>query len=368
MKVIIVGGGIMGLSIAVELRKRGAELDVLVLEKSIPGAEASTAAAGMLAPQFEAEQPSPLLDLSLLSRMAWPKFAAELRDASGGVDCAYAPCGGLQVAFTDDELHALDAKVAWQKAAGLRAEVIGPSELRTLEKCLNPNAVGAADFPDDHQVEPRRLLPALAVAATRLGTQFRSGTVNALARSNGRVTGVIVEGEELRADLVILAAGAWSGLVAGAEVDASRVKPMRGQMAELQLRAPIGTRLLKSAKGYVVPRADGRVVVGSTMEMVGFDKNVTAAGLKTVLDAAIELVPDLASAAVVQTWAGLRPWTDHQLPFIGEGPQPGLLLATGHFRNGILLAPITARLLGQLVRQERPTVDLRHFRYHRPAE
>lgn len=368
MKVVIVGGGIMGLSIAVELRKRGAELDVLVLEKSIPGAEASTAAAGMLAPQFEAEKPGPLLELALLSRMAWPRFAAELRDASGGVDCAYVPSGGLQIAFSDDELHALDAKVSWQQALGLRAELLGAAEVRALEGALNPKIAGAAGFPDDHQVDPRRLLPALAVAATRRGAQFRSGTVNALARTGGRVTGVIVDGEELQADLVILAAGAWSGLVAGAEIDSTRVKPMRGQMAELQTRAPVVSRILKSARGYVVPRPDGRVVIGSTMEMVGFDKNVTAAGVQKVLNAAIELVPELASAALIQTWAGLRPWTDDQLPLIGEGPQPGLLLATGHFRNGILLAPITARLLGQLVRQERPTADLRPFRYHRRAE
>jgi glycine oxidase len=140
---------------------------------------------------------------------------------------------------------------------------------------------------------------------------------------------------------------------------------MRGQLLELQTRAPIVTHLLKSAGGYVVPRADGKVLAGSTMEMVGFDKNVTAAGMKKVLDAAIQLVPELERAAFVQSWAGLRPWTDDQLPFIGDGPSPGLLLATGHFRNGILLAPITARLVGQLVRGERPTVDLKPFRYHR---
>ena len=136
-------------------------------------------------------------------------------------------------------------------------------------------------------------------------------------------------------------------------------------MMELQLRAPIFSRLLKSAGGYVVPRSDGAVLVGSTMEMVGFDKNVTAEGLLKLLTAAQQLVPALAQASVTSTWAGLRPWTDDQLPFLGEGPKAGLLLATGHFRNGILLAPITARLIGQLVRREKPTVDLRPFRYRR---
>ena len=136
---------------------------------------------------------------------------------------------------------------------------------------------------------------------------------------------------------------AWSGLVEGAHLDPARVKPVRGQMMELQLRAPLFTRLLKSANGYVVPRADGSVLVGSTMEMVGFDKNVTAEGLSKLLAAAIQLTPQLASAPVTSTCAGLRPWTSDQLPFLGEGAKAGLLLATGHFRNGILLAPITAR-------------------------
>jgi glycine oxidase len=176
---------------------------------------------------------------------------------------------------------------------------------------------------------------------------------------------VDLEGERLEADLVVLAAGAWSGLVSGAEIDPARVKPVRGQMVELQLRAPAFKRLLKSAKGYVVPRADGSVLVGSTMEMVGFDKNVTAQGLHALLGAAMQLVPALGKASFTSSWAGLRPWTDDQLPFIGEGPRPGLLLATGHFRNGILLAPITARLVGQLVRGEKATVDLRPFRYRR---
>jgi glycine oxidase len=362
MKIIIVGGGIMGLSIAIELRK--SDLDVVVLERSIPGAEASSAAGGMLAPQFEGSGPGPMLELSLLSRMAWPKFAADLQERSG-VDVEYLRSGGLQVAFTDDEVHALDAKIAWQQAQGLRSELLSGAELFAREPRLSPKALAGGDFPDDHQVEPRKLLRALAVAATRAGVLFKSGTVRSLTEKDGTITGVDVDGEELEASLVVLAAGAWSGLVSGANVDPARVKPVRGQMLELQVRAPIFTRMLKSAGGYVVPRADGRVIAGSTMEMVGFDKHVTAEGLSKILAAAIQLIPSLGEAAVTNTWAGLRPWTDDQLPFLGEGPKPGLLLATGHFRNGILLAPITARLIGQLVRREKVSVELKPFRYQR---
>ncbi|HEY0881130.1 MAG TPA: glycine oxidase ThiO, partial [Archangium sp.] len=328
------------------------------------GAEASSAAAGMLAPQFENADGGPMLELSLLSRMAWPKWAAEL-EAQSGVNVGYLTSGGMQVAFTDDEVHALQAKSAWQTAMGLRADVVTGAALKTLEPELSDDALAACDFPDDHQVDPRKLMRALAVGAARAGVQFRSGTVRSLLERNGTIVGVDLEAEQLEAELVVLAAGAWSGLVSGAEIDPSRVKPVRGQMVELQLRAPIFQRLLKSAKGYVVPRADGAVLVGSTMEMVGFDKNVTAQGLHGLLGAAMQLVPNLAKATVTAHWAGLRPWTDDQLPFLGEGPKPGLLLATGHFRNGILLAPITARLVGQLVRAERPTVDLRPFRYRR---
>lgn len=364
MKVIIVGGGIMGLSIALELR-RTADFQVLVLERSIPGAEASSAAAGMLAPQFETAGPGPMLDLLLLSRMMWPKWALDL-EARSETNVGYRPSGGLQVAFTDDEVQALDAKVTWQHAAGLRAELLSGASLREREPHLTSQALAAADFPDDHQVDPKRLLRALAIAATQAGVDFRSGTVRALLETEGKVTGVDLDGERLEAPLVVLAAGAWSGLVKGAEVDPARVKPVRGQMMELQLRAPLFSRLYKSARGYLVPRADGSVLVGSTMEMVGFDKNVTVEGLSKLTLAALELVPALAHAPVTGTWSGLRPWTDDQLPLLGQGPKPGLMLATGHFRNGILLAPITARVIGQLIRKEKPVIDLKAFQYLRP--
>lgn len=365
MKVIIVGGGVMGLSIAWELR-RDRTIDVVVLEKSIPGAEASSAAAGMLAPQFECDKPGPMLDLCLLSRMQWPKFARELEEQSQ-VPVHYLPSGGLQIAFTDDENAALQQKVDWHVAINLRSEHVSGAALRELEPALNSDAISAAHFPDDHQVQPRALVRALAVAAQRSGAEFRSGSVRGLLERNGKVFGVDLDGERLEGDLVILAAGAWSGLVSGAQVDPARVKPVRGQMLELQLRAPRFTRILKSASGYLVPRADGAVIAGSTMEMAGFDKNVTVEGLTKLLRASTQLVPSLGSAPVTSHWAGLRPWTDDQLPFLGEGPRPGLLLATGHFRNGILLAPITARVLGQLVRGEKTTLDLRPYRYARPS-
>ncbi len=364
--VIIVGGGIMGCGIALRLRQAGVRVDVL--ERSIPGAEASSAAAGMLAPQMESDGPGAFLDLCLRSRGLYPAFAAELRELSG-VDVAYRPCGILKVAFNEASLHHLDATVAWQRGMGLRAELLDGAAARALEPRLSAKAVGAAHFPDDHQLDNRLLVRALTMAAARVGAEFRSGYVRGVVQEGGRAVGVDLDGELLRADAVVLAAGSWSALVHGAGVEARAVRPARGQMVQFQTRLPLLDRIVTSEKGYLVPRADGRVIAGSTMELVGFDKQVTAAGLARILDMALELCPELGSAPVTETWAGFRPWTEDKRPYLGEGPVPGLFLATGHFRNGILLAPITAKLVAQAVLGERPAVDLAPFRYDRsPAQ
>lgn len=359
MKVLIIGGGIMGTSVALELVRTGVQ--VTVLERSIPGAEASSAAAGMLAPQLEAHSPGPFLDLCLLSRALYPAWAKQLTEASG-VSVDYAESTSLQLAFTDADMHALEANVAWQKASNLRAEFLTGAQARAVEPALGETVLAAAHFLDDHQCDPKKLMRALTIACTRAGVQFQSGSVRSIIEESGRVVGVDLDGTRLEADLVVLAAGSWSGLVAGSRLDTRHLKPARGQMVELQVRVPLHTALLKSPGGYLVPRSDGRIIAGSTMELVGYDKNVTAGGLTKVLNAAIQMVPALAQAQVIDSWAGLRPWTEDALPVLGEGPVPGLVMATGHFRNGILLAPITARVVGQLLRGEKPVVDLRPFR------
>lgn len=362
MNVLIVGGGIMGLSVAVDLAKSGQR--VTVLERSIPGAEASSAAAGMLAPQLEMSHPGPFLDLCLRSRGLYPAWAKELEQRSG-VDVEYVESGSLSVGFTEVEAHELDSQVAWQRAAGLRADFLTGAELRRFEPKLSDKALAAAYHPDDHQVDPSKLMKALSIAAARAGALFRTGYVRSLVEENGRVIGADVDGERLTAELVVLAAGSWSGLVAGGHVDPRVVKPARGQMVGLELRQPPTRCFLMSHSGYVVPRKDGRVLCGSTMELVGYDKHVTAKGVTKILSAAMDLVPELADASVTSTWSGLRPWSQDGLPLLGDSGVPGLLLATGHFRNGILLAPITAKVVGQLVRGEKVSVDLKPFRGQR---
>ena len=360
--VIIVGGGVMGCGIALRLRQAGAR--VTVLERAIPGAEASSAAGGILAPQMESEGPGPFLELCLRSRALYPEFAAELL-ALTGVNVNYLPGGLLHLAFDEAGAQRLKATVEWQRALDLRAELLGPAEVHALEPQLSPQVVAAARFPDDHQVDNRLLTRALTMAAARVGASFRTGYVRGVVEEHGRVVGVDIDGETLRADAVVIAAGSWSGLVQGVSVDPRVVRPARGQMVQLQTRLPLFSHVVFSDKGYLIPRADGRVLAGSTLEFAGFEKHVTAEGLHRILSLAMELCPALASAPVQETWAGLRPYTDDHLPILGAGPLPGLFLATGHFRNGILLAPITARLMAQAVLGESSSLDLTPFRFDR---
>jgi glycine oxidase len=362
IQVVIVGGGVMGCGIALRLCQAGAR--VTVLERSIPGAEASSAAGGILAPQMEAERPGPFLELCLRSRGMYPDFAAELH-ALTGVNVNYLPSGLLNLAFDEAKAQHLKAIVSGQRALGLRAELLGADELRALEPQLSPHVVAAARFVDDHQVDNRLLARALTMAAARVGATFRTGYVRGVVEENGRAVGVDLDGETLRADAVVIAAGSWSGLVQGIAVDPRVVRPARGQMVQFQTRLPLFSHVIFSDKGYVVPRADGRVIAGSTLEFAGFEKSVTAEGLHRILSLAMEICPALASAPVQETWAGLRPYTEDHLPILGAGPLPGLFLATGHFRNGILLAPLTARLMAQVVLGERPLVDITPFRLDR---
>jgi len=362
MDVLIIGGGVMGCAIALRLAQAGAK--VTVLERAIPGAEASSAAGGILAPQQESEGPGPFLELCLRSRGLYPAFADELRELSG-VDVGYRACGVLHAVFEEEAAHKLEATAAWQKALGLRAELLTGDEARALEPGLSPKVTAALHLPDDHQVDNRLLTRALTMAAARVGARFRTGYVRGVAQEGGRCVGVDLDGETLRADAVVVAAGSWSGLVQGAKIDPRLVRPARGQMVQFQTRLPLLQRVVFSDKGYVIPRADGRLLAGSTMELVGFEKQVTAEGLARILALAMELCPQLAQAPVQEFWAGLRPYTEDHLPILGQGPMEGLFLATGHFRNGILLTPITAKLIAQVVLGQKPTVDLRPFRHDR---
>lgn len=362
---IIIGGGVMGCAIAWRAAQSGR--DVLVLERAIPGAEASSAAAGILAAQEESRGPGPLTELALRSRARFRDWAAELRDLTG-IDIGYRTAGVLAVAFSAEEEAALDARYAWQRAAGHRLSWLRGAELAACEPALAQTVRAGLHFPDDAQLEPRAYLRALALAAAQAGAQFRTGAyVRRVVSESGRVLGVELEGELLRARHVVVAAGSWSALVEGAELPPRALQPVRGQIAELETRPPAVQGTIVAAGGYVVGRRDGRVLAGSTMERVGFDRRVTVAGLHHVLAVAQRLVPSLAEAPISDSWANFRPATSDELPVIGPGPREGLIIATGHFRNGILLSAATAELVCDLLSGTASQTDLEPFRLARLA-
>lgn len=352
--VVIIGGGVMGCALALRLAQRGR--GVLVLERSVPGAEASSAAAGMLAPQQEASAPGLLLDLGLESRRRFGPLCAELTRATG-IDVGYRRSGLLAIATSDDEWRRLRDKAGWQAGRGLAVEPLLPSELAALEPALAP-AAGALRFPDEAQVDPPRLMRALQLAAARAGASFQSAWVRRIRHDGRRVAAIELEDDELLPRDVVVAAGSWSTLVEGSTLAAGAVRPVRGQMVELEARPAPLSHIVFAPGGYLVPRDDGRVTVGSTMEEVGFRREVTAGALAALLGAATRAVPALGQAPVNRFWSNFRPATADHLPLLGPTSVAGLHLCTGHFRNGILLAALSADLVAAAVCAEPTDVDL----------
>lgn len=343
---VVVGGGVIGLACAREAAARG--LSVLVLERAQAGAGASGVAAGMLAPVSEADfGEDRLLAMNLAARELWPSFAASL-----GVEHALAEEGALVVAADRDDVEELQRLHALQRHLGLEASWLGPRALRRLEPALSPRVAGGIDAPGEASVDPRAVVAALADALRAEGGGLREASpVEELVREGGRVAGVRVGGEEIRARHVVLAAGAWS-----APLGAPGVRPVKGQLLELAVRPgrerPLG-RSVRTPRCYLVPRGDDRVILGATVEEQGFDTTVTAQGVLELLESAREVLPDVGELELVRARVGLRPGTPDNLPLVGPGPEPGLLLATGHHRNGVLLAPLTARLVAAELAGER---------------
>jgi glycine oxidase len=358
---LIVGAGVIGCASAFELARRG--VPVRVLERSVPGAEASSAAAGLLGAQVETHDAGPLATLCLLGRDRFASWASELGSRTG-IDVEHRICGVTRVAFSVEEASALEHDIAWQLAAGLRVERPSADQLRELEPAVSAKAHAAARFPDDARIDPPRFLRALRIAAERAGAVFSSGAMVRRVIVDGGVTrGVEIEGgEEVRADNVVIAAGSWSNLVPGVPVAAGAVRPARGQIVELVTKMPPLRGAVFGKRAYLSPRDDGRVLVGSTLELVGFERAVTAGAVRDLLAGAIELVPSLAEAELNRCWSQFRPYTQNQLPLIGPSSVNGLLLATGHFRNGILLGPITGEIIADLVTGKTPAIDLSAFR------
>jgi glycine oxidase len=362
--VIVVGGGIIGCAVAYALAKEG--VSVRLIERGEPGREASRAAAGMLAPQAEVmhEPQGPFFELCRASLRLYPDFVAEIEEATG-LSVEYRREGTLFLALDFAEGEILAAAYEKQKAAGLAVEDLTADEVRQREPALSHAVQMALFLPDDHQVDNRKLTDALILAAQRRGVEILTGRpVLGLVRERGRVIGVRTSHEVYAAEYVINCAGAWAATIDPQRHPPLPVKPIRGQIVVLHARTPLLNHVVHSAHCYIVPRRDGRLLIGSTMEDVGYEKRVTADALLRLLTAARHVLPALEHCTFVEAWAGLRPETPDHLPILGEA-EPGLLLATGHFRNGILLAPITARLMAELVTSGRTSRDLTPFRPHR---
>jgi glycine oxidase len=342
MKVLVVGGGVVGCASALALAARGVE--VVVVERGELGGEASSAAAGILGAQIEAHQSRDTFASFLGARAAYAVWSEELRAATG-IDIGYRVSGALQVAMNGRERDEVSRSVAWQRHAGARAELVDGAAARGLEPELSPEVVAAAFFPDEAQVEPPLLMRALSAALEIAHVTVKTGAVERVLVGGDRCRAVVVDGARLDADAVLVAAGSWTSLVEGVRV--ARIQPMRGQMVLLHERPARLRRIVTGRDLYAVPRGDGRVVCGSTLESVGFERGVTAEGVRTILDGVLALAPSLRSATLASTWSGFRPHA--AAPIVGPTAISGLFVASGHYRNGILLAKTTADAIAQTI-------------------
>jgi len=365
--VLVVGGGLVGCALARALARRG--LVVTLVERGRTGEEASRAAAGLLSPQADFAVDGPLARLGVASRACYPAWARAIARESG-VDSDWRRRGMLYAALSLPEARALAARVGWQRRLGWRVERVSARGARALVPGLGPAVRGGVFFPDDAGIDNERLVAAAALAARRAGATIleRCAVRRVLARG-GHASGVETTRGLLAAPAVVLAAGAWAASVALPRgVPRPAVAPVRGQMIVLRGLAGLVDRPLHGRAGYLVPRGDGRVLVGSTYEHVGFDKRVTAGAVAALLAMATRLVPATAHAHVEQAYAGLRPGTSDGLPVVGAAPElAGLWYACGLDRNGILLAPTIADAVADLVATGTTRWPIAAFSPARPA-
>jgi glycine oxidase len=365
--VVIIGGGIIGGSIAWELARRG--LHPLVLDRQEAGREASWAAAGMLQTAPDNADAIPLVPLARASLALYPQFVEDV-EADSGRDVGLRRTGAMEIFFSSDAARELSTFIALNHGLGLPAEALSLDDALEMEPALSPHAQAAAFLGEECALDSRALTDAVLAAAVARGAVVLAGVkaeslivVGASKDAGARVEGVAAAAHRFTADQVVLAAGAFSSRLESARRYAP-TRPVRGQMVALLSSAPPIQRVLRSARGYIVPRDDARpqrLVAGSTLENAGYEKRVTSEGIARVLEAAQELVPELADAEILETWCGLRPDTPDHLPILGPTDLDGLTIATGHFRNGILLAPITAKLIAEWVTERRASFDWEIF-------
>ncbi len=339
---VIIGGGIIGCSLARLLAGEGVKVGVI--ERGAPGEEASWAAAGMLSPSAEAEKGSPIFNLCRASLKLYGQLAAELQ-AETDMDLGYRSEGTLLLFENEQERETMLPSMEWQRDAGIPIQELSAQETREREPHL-ADGLGAFYLPEDHQIDNRMLMQALVASCRRRGVEFVLGkTVTEVERNGQGVTGVVLEKEKVAAGRVVNTAGAWAGAIRAKGLAPTPIRPVKGHMLALESPEPPFRHVIRRRRCYMVPRLGGRVIVGSTMEEAGFDKSPRAGPLTGLLRAAQKTCPVLAGSTVADFWTGLRPAAPDGLPVLGPTALDGYSVALGHFRNGILLAPITAQIL-----------------------
>jgi glycine oxidase len=355
---VVAGGGLIGASIALELATEG--LSVAVFDAQHPGREASWASAGMISPAPESSEMASLLPISLASVSLYPEFIQRLEEVSDRT-VGYRNDGALDLLLNGTGQAEMDEILALHHGAGLRAEALSGPEAREIEPALTGELRAAIHRPDEASLDNRLLTEATLEAARRKGVEIFPGNgAKALWTDGAKCKGLQLQNGRVEAGWTVVAAGCFSARIEGVAAYAP-VTPAKGQMMALRCNSVNLKKDLWSGHMYLVPRHDGRIIAGSTVEYKGFDRNVTVAGMRKILTGAISLVPALESARIEETWAGLRPDTPDHLPILGPTDLDGLLIATGHFRSGILLTPVTARLIREWVTTQKVTEDWAPF-------
>ena len=356
--VAIAGGGVIGGSIALELARAG--LRVALFDRQQPGQEASWASAGIISPAPENPGMIGAVELAKRSAALYPEFVAQVEEISSQTT-GFRQKGTLEALFSHDTKAELSTIIAVYHGLGLKAEPLRAEDARELEPTLSEEIEAAVLRPEEASIDTRALMAAVLAAAERTGAEIFSGSsAKAVRRDGNRCRGLTLQNENVEARWTVIAAGCFSGTIDGIAAYAP-VRPAKGQMAALRSDELSIERVLWSEKIYLVPRNDGRILAGATVEYAGFDKRVTAGGIEKILAAAIELAPGLKNARIEETWAGLRPDSADHLPILGPTDVEGLLMATGHFRSGILLTPITARLIREWITEQRVSLDWDRF-------
>jgi glycine oxidase len=361
---LIIGGGVIGLSVARELHKKGIKNITILEREGEVGKEASFAAAGMLAPHAECERTDDFFYFCHESNELYPNFSRELFDETG-VDIELDREGTLYLAFTENDFREIRKRFEWQKNSGFAVEYLTAQEARKAEPFISPDVREGLFFPRDWQVENRRLLYALQKFAELNSIEIRTNTeVKNLLLENDKIIGAETDTEKIFAGKIVLTSGAWTSLV---KLDARilplpTVRPIRGQMISFRTAKRLFAKVIYTPRGYLVPRADGRILSGATVEDVGFDKSMTESGIEFLLQNALEISPSLAGLEIFEKWSGLRPCAADGLPVLGVLPESeNLYIATAHYRNGILLAPLTAKILADKIADDKNSKYLESF-------